>query len=162
VSNSKILSGRDPGWVKEARIVGDNGEITFADRLIEALPSHYMVVKPKKLVVYGNGGGIKPDLLVINTSNNKRLYVEKKTGNNKGNAHERAYKYLSKPLQETVSERYNAIDNPFLLIFSGKTFQPESYQSELETNLRDQPYFIMKPGFTNIAEVSYKIQELLA
>jgi len=112
--------------------------------------------------VYNDTNGIVPDVCVRNTVSGKALFVEKKTGNNGGNAHERAYKYLSPALQEKVSKDYDAIAKPFMFIFSGNTFQKKKYQDEFSLLLKDETYFIMEPEFANIFDVADKIKELLA
>ncbi len=158
---SAALSARNAKWVSEARITGDTGELTFIDRLKHALPSFYAVVRPPKLKVYNDINGIVLDVCVRNTTNDKALFIEKKTGNNGGNAHERVYKYLSPALQEKVSKDYNAIDKPFVFVFSGDTFQKKKYQDEFNLLLKDETYFIIEPGFTNILDVARGITELL-
>lgn len=159
---SAALSARDTSWVKEARIIGDSGEMTFMEQLKRCLPSYYAVVKPDKLKVYNDKNGIVLDLCVRNLESGKGLLVEKKTGNNGGNAHERAYKFLSPALQRKVSTDYDMIEKPFVFIFSGETFQKQKYQDEIGLLLENETYFIMEPGYTNIFDVADKIQELLA
>ncbi len=97
-------------------IVGDAGEEDFATLIATALPSYYTVIhKPPKLQVYSEGRGIVLDTLIINTLTEGRLYGEKKTGNNGGNAHERAYKFLSPALKRAVREKYNTVEEPLWL-----------------------------------------------
>jgi hypothetical protein len=159
---SAALSARDPKWVKEARVTGNTGEDNFASQLKRCLPSYYAIAKSTKLKVYNDTHGIIPDTCVRNTLNGKAVFVEKKTGNNGGNAHERVYKYLSPALQEKVSKDYDAIEKPFVFIFSGNTFQKKKYKDEFSLLLKGETYFVMEPGFTNIFDVADKIQELLA
>lgn len=149
-------------WQYGARVVGDAGENTFATKIAEQLPAHYTVeVKPAKLLVYNDVNGIMLDTKITNTQSGKSLFVEKKTGNNGGNAHERAYKFLSDPLKERVRELCNTPDNPFFIVFSGKTFQNKKYQDEIALNLADANYAIMESGFANIATVAEQIVEIV-
>lgn len=159
---SAALSARDTKWVNEARITGDTGEMTFMEQLKRCLPSYYAVVKPPKLKVYNDTNGIVLDLCVRNLESGKGLLVEKKTGNNGGNAHERVYKFLSPALQRKVSSDYDMVEKPFVFVFSGKTFQKQKYQDEISLLLEDETYFIMEPGYTNISSVAEKIKEILA
>ena len=91
---AEALSGRD-NWQKYARVIGDAGEHTFASVIAKYLPEYYDIIyKPKKLVIYGDGKGIQLDSVIINKKTGKRLFIENKTGNKGGNAHERVYKFL--------------------------------------------------------------------
>lgn len=155
------LSQRD-NWQMGARIVGDAGEADFATLIATALPSHYTIIhKPPKLQVYSEGRGIVLDTLIINTRTEGRLYVEKKTGNNGGNAHERAYKFLSPALKRVVREKYNTVEEPFFMVFSGKTFQGQKYKDELSLLLEGENHAIMDPGFRNIGAVAKQIMEIV-
>jgi len=149
-------------WQMGARLVGDAGENDFATLLAKELPAHYIVEhKPTKLVIYSEGKGIKLDTLVTNGSTNKNLYVEKKTGNNGGNAHERVYKFLSPSLKKVVREKYNTVMEPFFMVFSGKTFQGQKYQDEISLLLENENHAIMDPGFTNIKQIARQIMEIV-
>ena len=155
------LANRD-NWQAAARVVGDRGEIELVNKLAQYLPAHYEIqLKPPKLHVYDEGKGIVLDARVLNTKTRKSLYIEKKTGNNGGNAHERVYKFLSEGLKKIVRRRYNTVDEPFYLIFSGKTFQEDKYQNEFKVLLEDQQYAVVEPGFKNIAQVAARIMEIV-
>ena len=155
------LSQRD-NWQQGARLVGDAGENDFATLLAKELPAHYIVEqKPKKLVVYSGGKGIKLDTLVTNGLTNKNLYVEKKTGNTGGNAHERVYKFLSPSLKRVVREKYNTVMQPFFMVFSGATFQGQKYQDEISLLLESENHAIMEPNFANIKQVALQITEIV-
>ena len=155
------LSGRE-NWQMGARVVGDGGENQFVNQLANNLPNHYIVeLKPSKLQIYPNGRGVVLDSKVINTKTGRCLFIEKKTGNNGGNAHERVYKFLSPALKKKVRGMYNTPDNPFFLIFSGDTFQKPKYQNELNLLLEGEEYAVMEPNFTNIADVASRITEII-
>jgi hypothetical protein len=155
------LSSRE-NWQLEANQVGTAGEETFAFALAKHLPSHYTVHhQPPKLVIYTEGRGIKLDSKVTNTKTGKCLFIENKAGNNGGNAHERVYKFLSEPLQRKVREEHNTVDSPFFLVFSGKTFQGQKYQDEINLLLCESNYAIMEPKHANISEVAARIMEIV-
>ena len=155
------LSNR-ANWQMGARIVGDAGENDFAFLLAKELPEHYIVQhKPKKLVVYGDGKGIKLDTLVTNSITNKNLFIENKTGNNGGNAHERVYKFLAPGLKRVVREKYNTVDQPFFMVFSGKNFQGKKYKDEISLLLEEENHAIMDPDNGNIRNVAQQIMEIV-
>jgi hypothetical protein len=160
--NQHYLSMRAP-WQDEAGRVGRQGEVTFAAALRLHLPMHYEVDEnPKKLQIYPDGKGIVPDTKIINNQTGKCLYVEKKTGNNGGNAHERAYKYcLNGIKRHTRRVDPTVVEEPFFLVFSGKTFECPSEQDKINRNLEGENYAIMDPEFANIEEVVEQIMEIL-
>jgi len=158
---AKDLSDRD-NWQKYARVIGDAGEHTFASAIAKHLPEHYDIVyKPKKLVIYSGGKGIKLDSVIINTQTGKRLFIENKTGNKGGNAHERVYKFLSEPLKKIMRSQFGTVDEPFFLVFSGKTFQGQKYKDEINLLLEDSNYAIMEPENGNIEQVAQQIMEIV-
>ena len=156
------LSSRDK-WQDLAAETGKAGEATFATALRCTLPPHYEVIeKPPKLKIYEGGKGIKPDTKIINHNTGRCLYVEKKTGNNGGNAHERVFKYCTKGIKRhTRRVDPSVVDDPFFLVFSGDTFQRQQYQSKLKVDLEGENYAIMDSGFANINEVAQQIMEIL-
>ena len=161
-SHHKHLSDRKK-WQDEAGKTGKGGEVGFATALRCTLPDHYDVQeKPPKLKVYSGGRGIKLDIKVINKITGMCLYVEKKTGNNGGNAHERVYKYLSESLKRRVRrDDPTLVEEPFFLVFSGNTFQGQKYQDEINLLLDGSNYAIMEHGFANIDQVVDQIMEIV-
>lgn len=158
---SQHLSNRE-NWQAHANVVGSKGEVDFANSLAKSLPPKYSVeLKPPKLKIYPEGKGIILDCRVVNRETGKCVYIEKKTGNNGGNAHERVYKFLSPGLKKLVSSMYNTVSNPFYLVFSGNTFQQKKYQNEFELLLKEENYAIMDPGFENIKHVAEDIMEIV-
>lgn len=145
--SSSDLSKRDSKWVQEARNIGDCGEVSLENILNNGLSQNLRVIsKPNELSkIYGNYGVI-PDLCIYDENSKKRLYIEKKTGNNGGNAHERAYKYLSPLLKQKVKELFGTPEEPFFFVFSGNTFTKEKYKQEIATLLGHIPdsYFILE------------------
>lgn len=156
------LSSRD-NWQDQAAKTGKGGEDSFASVLRDALPPSYeVIVKPPKLKLYSGGRGIVLDLKVINKITGGAVYVEKKTGNNGGNAHERVYKYLSESLKRRVRRDDPTLaTEPFFLVFSGTTFQAQKYKDEINLLLAGENYAIMEPGFANIKEVARQITEIV-
>ena len=161
-SHHSNLSDREK-WQDKAGETGKEGETTFASALRHALPDHYEVIeKPPKLKVYSEGRGIVLDLKVLNHQTGRALYIEKKTGNNGGNAHERVYKYLSESLKRRVRrDDPHLVEEPFFLVFSGNTFQGQKYQDEINLLLEDANYAIMEPEFANIQAVADRIMEIV-
>ena len=158
------LSKRNTKWVSEARKVGDKGECSIEHALRDALSATYEVTsKPRLLAkVYGTHG-VVPDLMIKNTSNGKCLFIEKKAGNNGGNAHERAYKYLSPVLQQAAKKKCKTADNPFVFVFSGKTFFKEKYQQEINMILGHIPnnYLIWDGSQEQVDNYAEKLKEML-
>jgi len=160
--NHHHLSMREK-WQDEAGRVGKQGEVSFAAALRSTLPAHYKIIeKPPKLKVYSEGRGIILDLKVLNDQTGRSLYIEKKTGNNGGNAHERVYKYLSESLKRRVRrDDPRLVEEPFFLVFSGATFQGQKYQDEIKLLLEGSNYAIMEPELANIQAVADKIMEIV-
>tara|TARA_R100000808_G_C2060933_1_gene92394 strand:- start:66 stop:548 length:483 start_codon:yes stop_codon:yes gene_type:complete len=158
---AQSLSKRS-NWQKSARLIGNAGESTFASLLAKHLPEHYEVVyRPKKLMIYSNKRGILLDSMVYNKKTGMKLYIENKTGNNGGNAHERAYKFLSEPLKRLMVEQFGTVREPVFFIFSGKTFQAQKYQDELGLLLKDSNYAVMQLENENIEQVAKQIMEIV-
>lgn len=180
---SQHLSNRED-WQAHANKVGLSGENLCANILTSALPEHYLVTpKPDKIVLYPNNKGVELDCKIENTLTGKELFLEVKTGNNGGNAHERGYKFASSKLQRRVHElRPNTPLNPFFWIFAGKTFaspepyiyerttkgkikktkvDPHKYRSEFENILPEDRYAIVALDLSNVSEIAQKIMEIV-
>jgi hypothetical protein len=160
--SAETLSNRE-NWQKHARVIGDAGEEKFASRIAKCLPPHYdIVLKPKKIPLYSGGRGVKLDSLIINNKTGKKLFIENKTGNNGGNAHERAYKYATPGIKKALRLfDPDLVDEPVYLIFAGKTFQGQKYQDEIATVLEGSNYAIMGVDFENLEEVANEIMEIV-
>tara|TARA_R110000803_G_scaffold54817_2_gene111632 strand:- start:169 stop:651 length:483 start_codon:yes stop_codon:yes gene_type:complete len=158
---SKHLSDRE-NWQLDTRVRSDYDENTFSQAIERHLPSNYAVdPKPKKLVVYSEGKGVKLDCKITNSTTGKSIFIENKTGNNGGNAHERAYKFLSKPLQKKIIKEHNTVSSPFFWVFSGETFQGQKYIDEFDLLLGEEHYAIMDLDYGNIEEVAKQIRSIL-
>jgi len=165
---AKHLSKRDTSWVGQARATGDSGETDFTIGIKEALPSHYRVEsQPSKIVLYSNGKGVVLDHKITNTISKKCLFVEKKKGDaGTGNAHERAGKFLSKKIQESISAQYNTVEDPIFFVFSGKTFNQDNdkglkYREELEEMFYYSNYAILGEDYSNYKEIAQQIMEII-
>ena len=171
---AKSLSERG-NWQMGAAITGKKGEDRFAVELQPFLPSHYEIrVKPPKVILYGDGKGVQLDHVITNHKTGKSLLVEKKAGGQGGNAHERAYKYLSPKMQNLLKENYNTVDKPVFFAFSGRTFSgpsfrkedgtlvdPQKYQDELEITLADENYAIIDRDWSNVSQIAEQIMEIV-
>ena len=177
--SGKHLSKR-ANWQAGARVTGDKGEKTFLKKLRKALPKHYEIRSQPILEVIKNKR-IRLDGAVTNTKTGKSIFIECKTGTQGGNAHERVYKFASPKLKRAVRKKYNTADEPFFLVFAGRTFfgksfyierknkktgkktrtlvDPSKYQAEMKVLLERKNYAIMKPRYENIAEVAKRIME---
>ena len=156
------LSNRK-NWQMGARITGDTGENEFVKHLAENLPDHYTVqLKPPKLKIYPNGKGIILDAKVTNEKTNQSIFVEKKTGKNGGNAHERVYRNMMPGVMQEIRKIHpNTPKLPVFPVFSGDTFQRPAYQEKLQIDLLGVPYAIMKPNFANISDVAEQIMDII-
>ena len=164
---SETLSNRD-NWQIEANATGSEGEVAFDDALASALPEHFIIESQPKLNIYG-GKGIVLDSKVINSKTNTSVFIETKTGNNGGNAHERVYKYASPAMKRAIidyvkNDGDNITDVPVVMVFQGETFtgdKSDKYVKELATILADDVYFVMEPDRSNIAAVADKVVEII-
>ena len=166
--SATALSKRE-NWQIEANATGALGELDFDEALEALLPVHFIIESQPYLKVYGDKG-IKLDTRIINSKTNTSLFIETKTGNNGGNAHERVYKYAAPAMKRAIIEYVkndgdNISDEPVMMIFQGKTFtgeKSEKYISELKTILADDvPYFVIEEDKSNVVDVAKKIVELI-
>jgi len=173
---AKALSNRT-NWQMGASVTGKRGENGFASKIAPCLPSHYVVEnKPPKIPIYSGGKGVALDTYIVNTKTNKSVLVEVKSGSNGGNAHERAYKYLSEGMRKTLrSKDPTLVSEAVFYAFSGRTFfgngsfrsssgtnvDPQKYQDEFAVTIPSHLYSISDSSFTNIKEVAEKITNLL-
>ena len=183
------LSNRK-NWQMGARITGDTGENEFVRKIADVLPDHYeIILKPKKIVLYSDGKGIILDTKITNLKTKKCIFVEKKTGNQGGNAtEERAGKFLSKGIKRKVREQFDTPDQPFFTVFSGDIFNgragkqityiierknnetlkvtrtkvhPKIYREKVELMFEDENYAIMDANFANISDVAEQIMDII-
>ena len=156
-------------WQIEANATGALGELGFDKALERLLPKYFTIESQPQLQLYGNKG-IRLDTRIINSKTNTSLFIETKTGNNGGNAHERVYKYAAPAMKRAIIEYVendgdNICDKPVMMIFQGKTFtgeKSEKYISELKTILADDvPYFVIEEDKSNVSDVVEKIVELI-
>jgi len=175
-------------WQMGARITGDKGENEFVTKIAAALPDHYEIeLKPKKIVLYSDDHGIVLDTKITNLKTEKCIFVEKKTGNQGGNAtEERAAKFLSEGIKEDVREQFNTPHQPFFTVFSGDIFNgragkrkpywiertkngkktrtkvlPKIYREKVHKQMKYENYAIMDAEFANIEDVARQIMEIV-
>jgi|10_taG_2_1085330.scaffolds.fasta_scaffold03737_3 hypothetical protein len=172
------LSKRD-NWQRGANLIGKAGENAWALAHALYMPDHYEWRKAHKVVIYPDGRGIVPDLILTNTLTGMSVYWEIKSGNNGGNAHERAYKYLSQPACEDIrkaSPNLNLIDDPIMFGFVGRTFSgdafitegknpskvyPSRYQEELSLFLRGRNWFTLNEDHSWAEKNATQIMEIV-
>ena len=156
-------------WQIEANATGALGELDFDEALEGLLPEHFIIESQPRLKIYGDKGVVL-DTRIINSKTNTSLFIETKTGNRGGNAHERVYKYAAPAMKRAIIEYVendgdNISDEPVMMIFQGKTFtgeKSEKYISELKTILADDvPYFVIEEDKSNVPDVAKKIIELI-
>jgi hypothetical protein len=180
MSKSNILSNRG-NWQKLANNRGKKTESAFSKKLKELLPSHFTVInKPNKNIIYSNNKGVELDTLVINNNTNKGVYFEIKSGENGGNAHERACKFLTpiaNVIKETVETTTNItlLDQPIWFGFTGKTFNnevpysngkinvdPVKYRDEISIAFKNHKYFLLGNNTEKCDEVVKSLIEHLS
>lgn len=173
---STALSNRE-NWQHGAAITGKKGEDGFAEKIAACLPSHYTVAnKPAKINLYSGGKGVKLDTYIINNMTKKSILVEVKSGEQGGNAHERAYKYLSEGMRNALIGMIpSLVSEAVFFVFSGRTFfgeqvfrsnsgtkvNPRKYQDEFAITFPSRLYEITDASFSNIEDVAKKIMNLL-
>lgn len=178
---SEALSNRG-NWQYGANRTGKKGEDGFAAAIDDCLPEYYTVVnKPAKFALYSDGKGVALDTYIINNITNKSILVEVKSGNRGGNAHERAYKYLSEGMRKTLRGKdLTLVEDSVFFVFSGSTFSgknkficwskkrtskyevdPQKYRDELAICLPSHLYEITDASFLNIEDIAKKIRNLL-
>lgn len=113
------------------------------------------VHKPRDLCgIYGtlkskNGvrqHGIKPDGMIVNRANGRRVFVEMKRQRAKGNAHERACKYMMPGIVASMREHSGHAEPiiPMWWIFTGGIAENPKYRQEIGhwfKGMETQPLF---------------------
>ena len=129
-------------WQAEANQRGGASEDIFQSVMGEVLQldglGHYQISrKPHDLArLYGEGKkwGIRPDFSVRNNNTGRTAFIEVKRQNPRGNAHERACKYLA-PGIVGAGRQYGNIRPehfPFFWIFTNGLTTSTKYSSEIE------------------------------
>ena len=101
------LEGRG-NWQDEANRRGQGAELRFSDVMRRHLSGteFEFVDRPSDLMnIYGHGRGIRPDHAIRNRNTGKTIYVEVKRQRDRGNAHERACKYMMPGILNSARER---------------------------------------------------------
>lgn len=127
-------------WQDRASAEGAKLEEIVAEMLATALsdlPQFRVTRKPRDLVaLYEGRWGAVPDLSILNTATDKKVWVEIKRQQAAGNAHERACKYLA-PGMLRHSEQISGVLRPFFFVFAnGIADSPNKgakYRAEIST-----------------------------
>ena len=92
------------------------------------------VHKPSDLRgIYGRQHGIRPDGMIVNRANGRRVFVEMKCQRAAGNAHERACKYMMPGIVASMRERsgHAAPVIPMWWIFTNGIAKDPRYRQEI-------------------------------
>ena len=139
------LEQRD-NWQEESAMRGTEAEQAFRMFMGEHLAQQSLLAtkhKPEDLqAIYGERiagnrtrqHGIKPDYMIRNKETNRAIFVEIKRQRAKGNAHERACKYMMPGIlasaREIAGQPASVI--PFWWIFTNGIARDERYRREIE------------------------------
>ena len=80
--------------------------------------------------------GLIPDIGIIHIPSGKAYYIECKSQNDAGNAHERCAKYASPSVIEGMQKKLGVSYHPIGYIFSGTLVEKRKYILELQTTYR--------------------------
>ena len=137
---SDALAERD-NWQKNAGDAAQNSERGFGEVMAELFsqPTHVHYIlrkKPRDLKrIYGGkrARGVVPDFSITNEKTGRKVFIEIKRQNERGNAHERAGKYFSPGLAKEGREKGNLPDGvfPFFLVFADSLASDDRYQREI-------------------------------
>jgi len=78
-----------------------------------------------------NGGGMVPDIMMVNTTTGKWVLIEVKRQNAAGNAHERMFRYV--PLIPEFKRR-SGVENPFMACVCGPICGDPKYRAEIRSS----------------------------
>ena len=129
------LEERD-NWQDDANRRGQTAELEFSDVMRDHLAGTSFSIedKPRELAtIYGRNRGIHPDHALRNRDTNKSIYVEIKRQRARGNAHERACKYMM-PGILLSSRRHAKQPNdviPVWWVFTGGIATNDRYRREI-------------------------------
>ncbi len=88
--------------------------------------------------------GMTPDIQLRNKVTNKSHLIELKKQNDAGNAHERACRYNTRKMYETLQKRLGVTGEPVSWIFTGSMTEHKKYILELNAHLPDNHYIMLK------------------
>lgn len=135
-SNQSISLSKRGNWQKNAIFSGDKASDDFA-RISQGYldPSTYVVTKPPKICYPGSKYGFELDILVINRLTTLSFLLEVKCQGNKGNAHERSYKFTPNTnITRYVKEEVLGVPYiPIGLVYSGNLITSPKYRAEIDT-----------------------------
>ena len=135
IMTSQDLSNRNPIWVMDAAEAGKTGECTVVD-LLEYLPKEDYTVEIKTAkckVRKPTKGSYVLDIKITCIKTKLSIFIEVKKQNARGNAHERAYKYLPNGgIAQYIRTKYNWNYYPVITIFTGEMTLKAKYINEIE------------------------------
>ena len=155
----KHLEGRD-NWQDEANRRGQGAELGFSDIMRRHLAGTEFELddKPRDLMhIYGRGRGIRPDHAIRNRRTGKAIYVEVKRQRDRGNAHERACKYMMPGILHSAREQANQPEGviPIWWVFTEGLATSDRYQQEIRHWFRGmEGHFLLWPDPRNGAYVT--------
>ena len=135
------LEGRE-NWQEEANKRGQMAELDFGEVMRRHLAGTDFAVddRPRDLAaIYGRGqgssrgGGIRPDHAIRNAATRKAIYVEVKRQRAKGNAHERACKYMMPGILHSARQHAGQTEDviPIWWIFTNGVATDDRYRREI-------------------------------
>ena len=123
-------------WQDEANKRGSESETSFSGVMKQYFIGSDFSIEdgPRDLAgIYGRKRGIRPDHAIRNRKNRKAVYVEVKRQGAKGNAHERACKYMMPGILSSAREASHQPDHviPIWWIFTDGIAIDECYQRQI-------------------------------
>lgn len=129
------LEGRE-NWQDEANRRGQSAELDLSHVMQRHLEGTDFTIedKPQDLAsIYGQDRGIRPDHAIRSAVSGKCVYVEMKRQRRRGNAHERACKYMMPGILHSAREHAGQPDDviPIWWIFTNGIATDERYRREI-------------------------------
>jgi hypothetical protein len=132
---SDVLSARNTDWIKDAAIAGAIGENTILDILQKLPKDEYTVeTKTEKCKIQKRTSGFYSlDIAITSIKTGLTMFVEVKKQHARGNAHERAYKYLpyggiAQYIRKTLKQNFHSV----IVVFTGEMASTTKYIDEIE------------------------------
>ena len=153
---NKSLSKRK-NWQVFAKINGDNGEKHVMNFITGRFNEDWVPISTRTIfkgiftkLDYNNNFKLRyhtkqlqyvqPDLAYYNTKTEKYVIIEVKNQQAKGNAHERAYKWIA--LLPLIKKHLKIEYNPMVIIFTGGMCYHEKYITEINSVFPSFPEWV--------------------
>jgi len=153
---TSISLSKRKNWQLNAKLNGNNGENHVMKLINSKLNTDWVPISPKEIFkgIYGKldisnikkynlihrtkmEQRVEPDLCFYNTKTKEYIVIEVKNQKARGNAHERAYRWIAKlPL---IKKHLNIDYNPMVIIFTGGMCYHEKYVTELTSVFTNNP-----------------------